>query len=101
MTERTDWSDARLTDTFHSIERRLSTVEGVNIRLASVETELGFIHADTRECSENMKALRDSIDQRNSDAVKEKKSERRFLVTTVFGACGLVISALAIFAGKF
>jgi hypothetical protein len=108
MTDRSNWSDARLDDTFHSIERRLISVEGVNVRLASLETEIGFLRSDTHECSAGVQALRDLYDQRIKDRElerkereRDRKSDKRWWVGTVFTAAAFVIAALGLFADKF
>jgi hypothetical protein len=94
------WTDDRLDDALGHIDRRLQSVEGVNLRLASLETEMGFMRADVQECGASVKSLHATIDERREEERKERRSDRRWYIGTGLTSAGLVIGALALLVDK-
>lgn len=106
--ETSKWGDDRLDDAFRNIDRRLVSVEGVNTRLATAETELSFIRSDMHECSEGIKGLQQALVERQKareaerkERERARKADRRWWVGSVFTAAGLVVAALGFLVDKF
>lgn len=97
MNPRDAWSDERIADAFRHLEGRMRSVEGVNTRLTSLETEMSFLRSDSQECTTEIKSLRGVIDSRRDEERKERRSSIRWTIATGLSSAGLVITAIALF----
>lgn len=85
------------------IDKRLMAVEAVPVRLVSMEVEMRGLADDLAECRRGVGELRKAVERRAVDREKERKqdmadrkSDRRFMVTTILSAAAIVVVAVGI-----
>lgn len=97
--DRLRWTDDRLDDRFASVDRGLSRINGMPVRLAEVEAKLRSIAEDTQDCRTSVHALRDAWSTDKERQMTDRKSDRRWMVGTALTSAGLIIAALGVYAG--
>jgi uncharacterized protein YoxC len=98
-----DWTGPSITREFASQQRQLDalfrSLNGMPTRVAELSERVRVVAADTHECSENIKALRDDWAGDKKAQVVERKTDRRWMVGTAFTSAALILSALGIYVG--
>ena len=94
------WTDDRLDDWALALRE-------LPMAMSELQGDLKRALEGVRGCHEAVRDLRDDFDRYKEDEREEKaqerkdrKSDRRWTITAVFAAAGLVISALGLLAGR-
>ena len=94
------WTDDRLDDWALSLRE-------LPMAMVEMQGDLKQATAGVHNCHEAVRELREGFDQYKEDEREEKeqerrdrKADRRWTITAIFAAAGLVISALGLLAGR-
>jgi hypothetical protein len=117
MDERTRWPDERLDDLADDVRRMVDLPERVSV-LESIARTMAADLATTRknqhglrnDVAESLLKLRADLataeekreekrDKERQDQVKERKTDRRWLIGTCLSSAGLIIAAIAVLQG--
>lgn len=111
--ERSRWTDERLDDRFEIVDEtvrdlkhEIHALRNLPNAVSNLATELRHTRGDVDRGFDTVRDVGEKLDghiaeRRAEDEQrrKERKADRKFLVTTILGAVGVVIAAVALFAG--